>query len=100
MFMYIYIYIIYIYIYVFIYMYIYVYIYVYIYIYICIYIYIYIHRYRKIPLIRPGRIYGQRTNLMCLYLEGKGGSFRRKNTTLRACWNQFRQSFHLEKLGK
>ena len=34
---------------------------VYIYIYIIIYIYIYI--FRKIPLIRPGRIYDQRTNL-------------------------------------
>ena len=28
--------------------------------------------YRKIPLIRPGRIYGQRTNLMGLY-SGVGG---------------------------
>ena len=37
-------------------------------IYTYIYVYIYIHR--KIPLIRPGRIYGQRTNLMDLYSGG------------------------------
>ena len=50
------------------YLYICIYTYIYVYIYnIYIYIYIYIHRYRKIPLTRPGRIYGQRTNLMGLY---------------------------------
>ena len=30
-------------------------------------------RYRKIPLIRPGHIYGQRANLMGLYSGGEGG---------------------------
>ena len=59
---------------------IYMYIYIYKYIYICIYIYIYI--YRKILLIRPGSIYGQRTNLMGLY--SRGFIFGRKNTSI---WN-------------
>ena len=43
-------------------------------------------KYREILLIRPGRIYGQRTNLMGLYLEGglyTGGLiFGTKNTSI------------------
>ena len=44
--------------------------------------------YRKIPLIRPGRIYGQRTNLMDLYsgggglVYGGGFIFGRKNNSI------------------
>ena len=34
--------------------------------------------YRKIPLIRPGRIYGQRTNLMGLYMGWRGGDYIRE----------------------
>ena len=31
--------------------------------------------YGKIPLIRPARLYGQRTNLMSLHLGGEGGLY-------------------------
>ena len=34
-------------------------------------------KYRKIPLIRPGRIYGQRINLIGLY-SGEGGAYIRE----------------------
>ena len=44
----------------------------------------YIFKYRKTQLICPGRIYGQRTNLMGLYSGGGGGGliFRRKNASI------------------
>ena len=38
--------------------------------------------YCKIPLIRPGCIYGQRTNLMDLYLGNGGLKFGRKDTSI------------------
>ena len=51
-------------------------------------IYSTIYKYRKIPLIPPGRAYGQRANLMGLY-SGEGGGlytggliFGRKNTSI------------------
>ena len=37
-------------------------------------IYSTIYKYRKIPLIPPGRVYGQRANLMGLY-SGEGGDY-------------------------
>ena len=81
-------------------MYVCIYIYIYIYIYkMFIYIYIYIINvyiiYRKIPLIRPGRIYGQRTNLMGLYSGGlypRGLIFGRKKTSI---WNLLNLLFFL-----